>query len=116
MAVGAEPRVAGIRPAGTPLLELRDIVKRYGGFVPGVRAGRPTAQYLRYVLNRITAPGALYLGILALIPLYAFDRLGAIGDFPFGGASLLIVVGVGLQTVKQIESKLQQHEYEGFLR
>ncbi|MFL0460649.1 preprotein translocase subunit SecY [Kytococcus sedentarius] len=96
--------------------DVADSMKRYGGFVPGVRAGRPTAQYLRYVLNRITAPGALYLGILALIPLYAFDRLGAIGDFPFGGASLLIVVGVGLQTVKQIESKLQQHEYEGFLR
>ncbi|SNC62716.1 protein translocase subunit secY/sec61 alpha [Kytococcus aerolatus] len=96
--------------------DVADSMKRYGGFVPGVRAGKPTAHYLRYVLNRITTPGALYLGVLALIPLYALDALGSIGDFPFGGASLLIVVGVGLQTVKQIESKLQQHEYEGFLR
>lgn len=95
--------------------EVADNMKRYGGFIPGIRAGRPTAEYLEYVITRITTPGALYLATLALIPLIAFNMLG-VTDFPLGGASILIIVGVGLQTVKQIESQLQQHDYEGFLR
>ncbi|PZU43711.1 MAG: preprotein translocase subunit SecY [Arsenicicoccus sp.] len=95
--------------------EVADNMKRYGGFIPGIRAGRPTAEYLEYVINRITTPGALYLAGLALIPLIAFNALG-VANFPLGGASILIIVGVGLQTVKQIESQLQQHDYEGFLR
>ncbi|GAA1163230.1 preprotein translocase subunit SecY [Ornithinimicrobium humiphilum] len=95
--------------------EVADNMKRYGGFIPGIRAGRPTAEYLQYVITRITTPGALYLAILALIPLIAFNML-QVTDFPLGGASILIIVGVGLQTVKQIESQLQQHDYEGFLR
>ncbi|GAA5167454.1 preprotein translocase subunit SecY [Ornithinimicrobium tianjinense] len=95
--------------------EVADNMKRYGGFIPGIRAGRPTAEYLNYVINRITTPGALYLAALALMPLIAFNAL-RIADFPLGGASILIIVGVGLQTVKQIESQLQQHDYEGFLR
>ncbi len=96
--------------------DVADNMKKYGGFIPGIRAGRPTAEYLEYVINRITTPGALYLGVLALIPLIALNLLGTSGQFPFGGASILIVVGVGLQTIKQIESQLQQHHYEGFLR
>jgi len=96
--------------------EVADDMKRYGGFIPGIRAGRPTAQYLDYVLTRLTAPGALYLGIIAIMPVFAFNYLGVSNRFVFGGTSLLIMVGVGLDTVKQIQSQLQQRNYEGFLR
>ena len=68
------------------------------------------------MLTRITVPGAIYLALISLIPLVAFVLIGANQDFPFGGASILIMVGVGLETVKQIESQLQQRHYEGFLR
>ena len=96
--------------------EVADNMKKYGGFIPGIRAGRPTQDYLAYVLSRITAPGSLYLGLIALIPMVAIALLGASQNFPFGGATILIIVGVGLDTVKQIESQLQQRNYEGFLR
>lgn len=96
--------------------EVAGNMKKYGGFIPGVRAGRPTEQYLSYVLNRITLPGALYLAVIAMIPLIALVLLNANQNFPFGGASLLIVVGVGLDTVKQIDAQLQQRNYEGLLR
>jgi preprotein translocase subunit SecY len=97
--------------------EVADNMKKYGGFIPGIRAGRPTEDYLGYVLNRLTFPGSLYLGIIALLPMIAIAFLsGANQNFPFGGTSVLIIVGVGLDTVKQIESQLQQRNYEGFLR
>jgi preprotein translocase subunit SecY len=96
--------------------EVADNMKKYGGFIPGIRAGRPTAEYLDYVLTRITVPGAIYLGLISLIPLIALILVGANQNFPFGGVSILIMVGVGLETVKQIESQLQQRHYEGFLR
>jgi preprotein translocase subunit SecY len=96
--------------------EVADNMKKYGGFIPGIRAGKPTEDYLSYVLSRITLPGALYLGLVALIPLIAFAVIGANQNFPFGGTSILIMVGVALDTVKQIESQLQQRNYEGFLR
>jgi preprotein translocase subunit SecY len=96
--------------------EVADNMKKYGGFIPGIRAGRPTEEYLAYVLSRLTAAGSLYLGIVALIPLVAIAAVGANQSFPFGGTSILIMVGVGLETVKQIESQLQQRNYEGFLR
>ncbi|HEU4806868.1 MAG TPA: preprotein translocase subunit SecY, partial [Homoserinimonas sp.] len=96
--------------------EVADNMKKYGGFIPGIRAGRPTAEYLDYVLTRITLPGSLYLGFVALIPLFALAMVGANMNFPFGGASILIIVGVGLETVKQIDSQLQQRHYEGLLR
>ncbi|OKJ17189.1 preprotein translocase subunit SecY [Kitasatospora sp. CB01950] len=96
--------------------EVADNMKKYGGFIPGIRAGRPTAEYLNYVLTRITWPGSLYLGLIALIPMVALVAFGQQTNFPFGGTSVLIVVGVGLETVKQIESQLQQRNYEGFLR
>ena len=96
--------------------EVADNMKKYGGFIPGIRAGRPTEEYLKYVLERITLPGALYLGAVALIPLVALALVNANQNFPFGGTSLLIMVGVALDTVKQIESQLQQRNYEGFLR
>ncbi|MEU4543205.1 preprotein translocase subunit SecY [Nonomuraea dietziae] len=100
-------------------MEVADNMKRYGGFVPGIRPGRPTAEYLGFVLSRLTAPGALYLGGLALVPLVAFALLrdpSTQQNFPFGGTSVLIMVGVGLETVKQIEAQLQQRAYEGLLR
>ena len=96
--------------------EVADNMKKYGGFIPGIRAGRPTAEYLDYVLSRITLPGALYLGLVSLIPLIALGLFNANQNFPFGGTAILIIVGVGLETVKQIESQLQQRNYEGFLR
>jgi preprotein translocase subunit SecY len=96
--------------------EVADNMKKYGGFIPGIRAGKPTEDYLSYVLSRITFPGALYLGLISLIPLIALVLVGADQNFPFGGTSILIMVGVALDTVKQIESQLQQRNYEGFLR
>ena len=96
--------------------EVADNMKKYGGFIPGIRAGRPTSEYLQYVLSRITAPGALYLALVAVIPIGALIIFGATQNFPFGGTAILIVVGVGLDTAKQIESQLQQRSYEGFLR
>ena len=96
--------------------EVADNMKKYGGFIPGIRAGRPTAEYLDYVLSRLTLPGSVYLALIAVIPVFAFTGLGVASSFIFGGTSLLIMVGVGLDTVKQIESQLQQRNYEGFLR
>ena len=96
--------------------EVADNMKKYGGFIPGIRPGRPTAEYLNYVLTRLTAPGSVYLAIIGLIPMVAFALMGVSNQIPFGGTSLLIMVGVGLDTVKQIESQLQQRNYEGFLR
>jgi preprotein translocase subunit SecY len=96
--------------------EVAENMRKYGGFVPGIRAGRPTAEYLDYVLSRLTFAGSLYLGVVALIPLIALVLIDANQNFPFGGTSILIIVGVGLETVKQINSQLQQRNYEGFLR
>ena len=96
--------------------EVADNMKKYGGFIPGIRPGRPTAEYLSYVLSRLTSTGSVYLGLVALIPMLAIGLAGASQQFPLGGTSLLIMVGVGLDTVKQIESQLQQRNYEGFLR
>lgn len=94
--------------------EVADNMKRYGGFIPGVRAGRPTAEYLHFVSNRLTWVGATYLTIVALIPILLFSALG-IQRSGFGGTSIMILVGVGLQTVKDINAQLQQRHYEGFL-
>ena len=96
--------------------EISDNMKKYGGFIPGIRAGRPTTEYLEYVISRITFPGAIYLGLIALIPLVAFSAIGTNSNFPFGGTSILIIVGVGLDTVKQINAQMQQRNYEGLLK
>ena len=96
--------------------EVADNMRKYGGFIPGVRAGKPTETYLGKVLSRLTLPGSLYLGTISMIPSIAIILIDANQNFPFGGVSILIVVGVGLDTVKQIESQLQQRNYEGFLR
>jgi preprotein translocase subunit SecY len=96
-------------------VEVADNMKKYGGFIPGIRPGRPTAEYLDFVLSRITLPGSLFLGLISVAPL-ALLNLTKNQPFPFAGTSVLIMVGVGLETVKQIESQLQQRNYEGFLR
>jgi len=96
--------------------EVADGMKKGGGFIPGIRPGGPTAGYLSYVLSRLTAAGSLYLALISLIPLFAVSLLDATQQFPLGGTSILIMVGVGLDTVKQLESQLQQRNYEGFLR
>ena len=97
--------------------ERADDMKKYGGFIPGIRPGRPTTEYLSFVLSRITFPGSLYLATVAVLPNFFFSfSAGANQNFPFGGTAVLILVGVGLDTVKQIESQLMQRNYEGFLR
>nr|WP_218929172.1 preprotein translocase subunit SecY [Actinomyces bowdenii] len=95
--------------------EIADNMKRYGGFIPGIRAGEPTVRYLTYVINRVTSVGSIYLVVLALVPTLAVIWLGLSQSLPFGGTTILIMVGVGLQTVKEINSQLQQRHYEGFL-
>jgi preprotein translocase subunit SecY len=98
-------------------VERADDMKKYGGFIPGIRPGRPTAEYLQFVLSRVTLPGSLYLGIVAVLPNFFFSiTSGNNQNFPFGGTAVLIMVGVALDTVKQIESQLMQRNYEGFLR
>jgi preprotein translocase subunit SecY len=89
-------------------------LKKYGGFIPGVRPGRPTAEYLDRILSRLTFPGALYLGAVAALPTILINQTAA--NFYFGGTSILIVVGVALDTVKQLEAQLMMRNYEGFLK
>ena len=95
--------------------DVADNMKKYGGFIPGIRPGRPTAEYLSYTLTRITLPGAVFLGIIAVLPFIALG-IWRISQFPFAGAAVLIMVGVGLETMKQIESQLMTRHYEGFLK
>ncbi len=97
-------------------VEVSDNMKKYGGFIPGIRPGRATAEYLDYILSRITSFGAVYLGLVAVLPYLLFGLTGAGDQIPFGGAAILIIVGVGLETVKQVESQLMLRNYEGFLR
>lgn len=101
--------------------EQADNMKKYGGFIPGVRPGRPTAEYLGYVMNRLLFVGSLYLGVIAVLPNILIDMGisssgGTHGSLPFGGTAILILVSVGLTTVQQIESQLMQSNYEGFLK
>ena len=89
-------------------------LKKYGGFIPGVRPGRPTAEFLDRVLARLTFPGALYLATVAAMPTILINQTSA--NFFFGGTSILIVVGVALDTMKQLEAQLMMRDYEGFLK
>jgi preprotein translocase subunit SecY len=93
-----------------------DNLKKYGGFIPGVRPGRPTAEFLDRILARLTFPGALYLAAIAALPTALIASTGATQSFYFGGTSLLIVVGVALDTMKQLEAQLMMRNYEGFLK
>jgi preprotein translocase subunit SecY len=95
--------------------DVADNMKKYGGFIPGIRPGRQTAEYLDRILTRITLPGALFIAAIALLPSIAVS-LYNIQALPFGGTSILITVGVTLETMKQIESQLMMRHYEGFLK
>jgi preprotein translocase subunit SecY len=95
-------------------VEQADNLKKYGGFIPGVRPGRPTAEYLDRILARLTFPGALYLGAVAALPTILINQTSA--NFYFGGTSILIVIGVALDTMKQLEAQLMMRNYEGFLK
>jgi preprotein translocase subunit SecY len=92
-----------------------DQIRKQGGFIPGTRPGPPTANYLNYVLVRITLPGSMFLAAIALLPSIVL-AYWAFNQFPFGGTSVLITVGVALETMKQIESQLMMRHYEGFLK
>jgi preprotein translocase subunit SecY len=96
-------------------VDTADNLRKFGGFIPGIRPGPPTAKYLNDILVRITLPGSLFLAAVALIPSIVL-AVWAFQQFPFGGTSLLITVGVALETMKQLESQLQMHNYEGFLK
>ena len=93
-------------------MEQADNLKKYGGFIPGVRPGRPTAEYLDRILARLTFPGALYLAAVAALPTILINQTAA--NFYFGGTSILIVVGVALDTMKQLEAQMMMRNYEGF--
>jgi preprotein translocase subunit SecY len=95
-------------------VEQADNLKKHGGFIPGVRPGRPTAEYLDRILARLTFPGALYLAAVAALPTILINQTSA--NFFFGGTSILIVVGVALDTMKQLEAQLMMRNYEGFLK
>jgi preprotein translocase subunit SecY len=94
--------------------ELADNLRKYGGFIPGIKAGRKTADHIDRILNRITLAGALFLGLIALIPQVLIKYMRV--PFYFGGTSLLIVVGVALDTVRQMESHMVTRHYQGFMR
>jgi preprotein translocase subunit SecY len=91
-----------------------DIIRKQGGFIPGIRPGPPTERYLATILNRITLPGSLFLAAIALVPNILLSLYG-VQQFPFGGTTILIAVGVALETMKQIDSQLMMRNYEGFL-
>jgi preprotein translocase subunit SecY len=95
-------------------VEQADNLKKYGGFIPGVRPGRPTAEFLDRILARLTFPGALYLAAVAALPAVVYARTGE--NFNFGGTSIIIVIGVALDTMKQLEAQLMMRNYEGFLK
>jgi len=95
-------------------VDVADNMKKYGGFIPGIRPGRATAEHLSYILSRITLPGALFIASIAILPSIALATLN-VTALPFGGTAVLITVGVALETMKQVESQLLMRHYEGFL-
>lgn len=95
--------------------EVADDMKQYGGFIPGIRAGRATAEYLNYVVNRLNTVGAIYILFVALIPTVLIKALNLNTALPFGGTTILIIAGVGLDTLRQAKAQTEQFQYEGFL-
>ncbi len=96
-------------------IDISDNIKKYGGFVPGFRPGRPTSDYLARVIARLTLPGAFFLAFIAMLP-YLISYYTKVSSFQFGGTSLLILVGVALETMKQIEAHMMMRHYQGFMK
>jgi len=94
---------------------MADNMKKYGGFIPGIRPGKNTTVYIDYIMTRITLSGALFLALIAILP-NILIKITGITTFSFGGTSLLIMVGVALETVQQIESHMLMRHYEGFIK
>ncbi len=97
-------------------IDLSDNLRKSGGFIPGVRPGHATVRYIENVLNRITLPGALFLGVIAVVPSILFSATQSQLVRQFGGTSILIMVGVALETMTQIESQLKMRHYDGFFK
>ena len=95
-------------------VDLADNMRKYGGFIPGIRPGKRTSEYIDRILTRVTLPGGIFLALIAILPYFLIDRFNV--PFFFGGTGLLIVVGVGLDTLQQIESHLLMRHYDGFLK
>ncbi len=95
-------------------IDQADNLRKHGGYIPGIRPGAPTERYLNHIMNRITLPGSLFLGFLAVAPSVLFRGV-SLDQFPFAGTTILIAVGVALETMKQIDSQLMMRNYEGFL-
>ena len=89
-------------------------MQQYGGFIPGIRPGKPTVTDLQRILNRLTLSGGLFLAVIAIIPIIAGNVLNI--NLQFSGTSILIVVGVALETVKQLEQQMIMRNYKGFLK
>lgn len=96
-------------------MDIAENLKKQGGYIPGIRPGRPTEDYLSRVMNRLTIFGAIFLAVIAVLPIIVGNFLGGI-SLQFGGTSLLIIVGVALDTVKQLESEMTMRQYQGFLK
>ena len=95
--------------------ETADNMKQYGGFIPGIRAGNATSRYLSYVMNRLNTVGAVYLLFVALIPTVLIMALDLNTQLPFGGTTILIIAGVGLDSLRQAKAQTEQFQYAGFL-
>jgi preprotein translocase subunit SecY len=99
--------------------EIADNIRKYGGYIPGIRPGKPTAEYLAKVINHLTLPASIFLGLLAVLPYiimrYIFVGMSSVRLFLFGGTSLLIVVGVAIETYRQIEAYIQLRHFKGYL-
>jgi preprotein translocase subunit SecY len=97
-------------------IDLADNLRKQGGFIPGVRPGKATSTYIEKVLNRITLPGSLFLAAIAVVPTILFERTNISLVSQFGGTSILIMVGVALETMTQLESQLKMRNYDGFFK
>jgi preprotein translocase subunit SecY len=95
-------------------VDLADNMRKYGGFIPGIRPGKRTSEYIDKVLTRITLPGAIFFAVIAILPYFLMKGMNV--QFYFGGTGLLIVVGVALDTLQQVESHLLMRHYDGFMK
>ena len=96
-------------------VEISNNLKKNGGFIPGFRPGKPTAEFIQKVINKIIVFGAVYLGIVALLPIVAGNLMPGVKNLAIGGTSVIIVVGVALETVKALEAQMLMRHYKGFL-